>query len=65
MLPGRVCEDEVMAPFRRPTSPIGIALTLFELYRRLPPKQRRRLLDATRKHGPRVAAAALKRRRPR
>ena len=54
-----------MAPFRRPTSPIGIALTLFELYRRLPPKQRRRLLDATRKHGPRVAAAALKRRRPR
>lgn len=54
-----------MARFRRPTSPIGIALTLLELYRRLPPKQRKRLLKAVRKHGPRVAAAALKHRRPR
>lgn len=54
-----------MPRFRRPTSPIGIALTLFELYRRLPPKQRKRLVAATRKHGPRLAAAALKRRRGR
>ena len=54
-----------MARFSRPTSPIGIALTLVELYRRLPPKQRRRLLAATRKHGPRIASAALKRRRSR
>lgn len=60
-----MCDDEAMARYRRPTSPIGIALTLFELYRRLPPKQRRRLLEATRKHGSRVAAAALKRRRRR
>lgn len=52
-----------MARLRRPTSPIGIALALVEVYRRLPPKQRRRLLAATRKHGPRVAAAVLKRRR--
>jgi len=40
-------------------------LTAFELWRRLPPKQRQRLLRATRKHGPRVAAALLARRRSR
>jgi len=49
----------------RPTSPLGVALTAFELWRRLPPRQRRRLLKATRTHGPKVAAALLARRRRR
>jgi hypothetical protein len=48
---------------RRPTSPLGIALTLFELWRRLPPKQRRQVVNVARKHGPRVAASVLKSRR--
>ena len=53
-------------PRIRPTNPIGVALTAFELWRRLPPKQRKRVLEATRKHGPKVAAALLaRRRRPR
>ena len=47
----------------RPTSPLGVALTAFELWRRLPPSQRRRLLRATRTHGPKVAAALLAKRR--
>jgi hypothetical protein len=47
----------------RPTSPIGIALTAYELWRRLPPSQRRRLIEATRVHGPRLAAALVARRR--
>jgi hypothetical protein len=46
-------------------SPIGVALTAFELWRRLPPKQRQKMLKATRTHGPRVAAALLARRRTR
>ncbi|MBA3347664.1 MAG: hypothetical protein H0T13_03800 [Actinobacteria bacterium] len=52
-------------PRLRPTSPLGVALTAFELWRRLPPKQRRRVLEVTRTHGPKVAAALLAKRRPR
>jgi hypothetical protein len=47
----------------RPTSPIGLALTAYQIWRRLPLSQRRRVLDLTRRHGPRVAAAILTRRR--
>jgi hypothetical protein len=52
-------------PRLRPTSPIGIALTAYELWRRLPPSQRKRVLRVARTHGPKVAAAILARRRPR
>jgi hypothetical protein len=48
-----------------PTSPLGVAITAFELWRRLPPRQRRLLLQATRTHGPKVAAALLAKRRMR
>lgn len=56
-----------MSPMRRlrPTSPLGIALTAFELWRRLPPSQRRLVLHAARVHGHKAAAAFLARRRPR
>jgi hypothetical protein len=47
-------------PFIRRAGPLGLALTLYDVYRRLPPKQRRQLLEATRKHGPRLAARALR-----
>jgi hypothetical protein len=49
-------------PFRllsRRAGPIGLALTAYDIWRRLPPKQRRQILDATRKHGPRVAARVM------
>jgi hypothetical protein len=49
----------------RPTGPIGVALTAYELWRRLPPKQRKRLLRVTRTHAPKLAAALLAKRRPR
>ena len=63
-LPARalLCEDRAV-PRLRPTNPIGMALTAFELWRRLPPRQRKRVLEATRKHGPKVAAALLARSR--
>jgi hypothetical protein len=50
-------------PRLRPTSPLGVAVTAFELWRRLPPTQRRMLLQMTRTHGPKVAAALLAKRR--
>jgi hypothetical protein len=44
--------------FTRKVGPVGVALTAWDLWRRLPPEYRRQILAATRKHGPRVAAAA-------
>jgi hypothetical protein len=52
-------------PRFRPTSPIGIAFTAFHLWRRLPPAQRKRVLQVARAHGPKVGAAILARRKPR
>jgi len=40
----------------RRAGPLGLALTAWDLWRRLPPKQRRQLLNLARKHGPKVAA---------
>ena len=39
----------------RRTNAVGMALTLFDLWRRLPPRQRRWVFKQARKHGPRVA----------
>ena len=53
-------------PFRllsRRAGPLGVVLTAYDIWRRLPPKQRKQLLEATRKHGPRLAAKAMDRRR--
>ncbi len=49
----------------RRTGAVGIALTAYDIWRRLPEKHRRRLLQETRKHGPRVAAAAVSKGRSR
>jgi hypothetical protein len=58
-----VCEDaDVPRPLRlltRRAGPIGVALTAYDLWRRIPKKQRRQIIDATRKHGPRVAAQVM------
>jgi hypothetical protein len=56
----------VPLPFRfaRRAGPLGLALTAYDIWRRLPPKQRRLLMDNARKHGPRIASAAAKRARP-
>jgi hypothetical protein len=61
----------VMAtPFRllsRRAGPLGLVLTAYDIWRRLPKKHRRQILEATRKHGPRVAAKVMNgaRQRPR
>jgi hypothetical protein len=36
--------------------PVGIAITLYDVWRRLPPKQRKQVLELARKHGPTVAS---------
>jgi hypothetical protein len=49
----------------RRAGPIGLALTAWDIYRRLPPKQRRWLMAQARQHGPTLAKRALKARRAR
>jgi hypothetical protein len=53
-----------MAPrmLMRRAGPLGLALTAYDIWRRIPLQQRRQILDAARKHGPRVAANAMQRR---
>ncbi|MFN2468838.1 MAG: hypothetical protein ABR521_11990 [Gaiellaceae bacterium] len=41
-------------------TPVGLALTAFEVWRRIPPKHRRRILKQARKHGPKLAAKAVR-----
>jgi hypothetical protein len=52
-----------VAPFKllsRRVGPLGLALTVYDLYRRLPPKQRKQVRELARKHGPTAAAKAVK-----
>ena len=62
-----MCEDgRVPRPFRiltRRAGPVGLALTAFDIWRRIPKHQRRQIIKATRKHGPRVAKQIVRRRR--
>ena len=43
----------------RPT-PWAITMIMWDIWRRLPPAQRRQLMKAARKHGPKLAARAAK-----
>ena len=35
--------------------PVGVALAMYDIWRRLPPRQRKQLMTLARKHGPTVA----------
>ena len=43
--------------------PVGIVITLYDVWRRLPPKQRKQVLTLARKHGPKAAAKLIEFRR--
>jgi hypothetical protein len=59
-----------VAPLRsfRGAGPIGLALTAWDIWRRIPKKHRRAILSQARKHGPAVASKLMqqhqRRRRP-
>jgi hypothetical protein len=42
----------------RRSSAIGLALSAYDMWRRLPPQQRRQIAEQVRTHGPRIAAQA-------
>jgi hypothetical protein len=43
----------------RRLGPVGAALTLWDIWRRLPPRQRKWVAQQARKHGPRIAKQAM------
>jgi len=49
----------------RRARPLGLALAVYETWRRLPPEHRHRLLVAARRHGPQVASKLVRRGRSR
>jgi hypothetical protein len=49
-----------MPSLRPRIGPIGVALTLYDVWRRLPPKQRQQAFELARKHGPTVAKQVSK-----
>ena len=59
------CANIGPMPRFRPTSPLGIAFGAYQLWRRLPPAQRKRVVQTARTHGPKVAAALLAKRKAR
>jgi hypothetical protein len=48
-----------MPKVTRRLGPLGIALTLWDIWRRLPPRQRQQLIEIARTHGPRVARSVM------
>jgi hypothetical protein len=57
-----LCEDVRVRRTRlltRRAGPLGVALTAWDIWRRLPPKQRRQIVNIARKHGPKVASRVL------
>jgi hypothetical protein len=44
---------------------IALLLAAFRMWRRLPPEERRRVLDTVRRHGPRMASSVAQRARSR
>jgi hypothetical protein len=56
-----------MAAFRRlrRTGTIGLALTAWDIWRRIPPRHRKTILKQARKHGPNVAKRVMNARRAR
>jgi hypothetical protein len=51
-------DPPVPSPLRIPKRPVTLAFALWRIWWKLPPRQRRMVLDAARRHGPRVASKA-------
>ena len=48
-----------MPRLTRRLGPVGIALTAWDIWRRIPKQHRRTIVRQTRRHGPKVAAAVI------
>jgi hypothetical protein len=55
----------LLARLVRRVRPMGVALAVYDAWRRLPPKQRERIIDAARRNAPKVASSIARRGKPR
>lgn len=60
-----ICQDQGMARRKLRPTPWALTIVAWDIWRRLPPEQQRMLVRAARKHGPRLAARAVKVAKPR
>jgi hypothetical protein len=49
-----------VARISRNVRPLGVALTAWDIWRRLPPRQRKQIINIARTHGPRMAGRVLR-----
>jgi hypothetical protein len=57
------CQDELMPKLIRRAGPLGMALTAYDLWKRLPENQRQAILGQARRYGPQLLKAAARARR--
>jgi len=55
----------VLVYLLRRVRPMTVAIAMYEAWRRLPPEQRQRLVEAARSNAPRLATSLARRGRPR
>jgi hypothetical protein len=56
----RLWKDGVMPKLIRGAGAVGLGLTLWDVWRRLPKKQRKEITKLVRRHGPTVAKQAVR-----
>jgi hypothetical protein len=56
----RMCNIEAMPRVPRRVGPLGLALTAYDVWRRLPPRHRRLVLRQARRYAPLIAGTALR-----
>jgi hypothetical protein len=55
----------LLVPLIRRVRPVTVALAAHEVWKRLPPEQRQRLVVSARRNAPRLASSLARRARPR
>jgi len=54
-----------MPRLSRRAGTIGLALTLYDVWKRIPPRHRKQLMKQARKHGPKLASRLVQKQRRR
>ena len=55
-----MCNIAFMPRIPRSAGPIGLALSAYDVWRRLSPRQKKLVLEQVKRHGPRVAGQAVR-----
>jgi hypothetical protein len=55
-----MCNISVMPRVPRGAGPIGLAISAYDVWRRLSPRQKKLVLEQVKRHGPRIAGQAAR-----